>query len=280
MNILHFESVADCIDDARKPFSRKCNAKAYQTKVVAPRKNAVGWYGVDGGLDDITRMVEITGYPEGGAIISTLCDSLVESIPPALGVRRKKRRSDFGDEYDIHAAMRGAHDRAWTSSHRELRHGSGIARIVVDICARASTSADSLRWRGVAGIVLCVMLRKAGYSVEVLAALATRDPFRLGPLLWTCVVSPRGGSVDVDYLAATLALPGFFRTFGFAGVIRAADKARCNVAPSLGFSVPVAEIYAPAGDCIEFLVPDSVLDETAAREWVLNPIALLQGDSA
>jgi hypothetical protein len=197
VNILHFDSVADCVDDSRKPFVLKHNAKVCHERVAARREEPTSWYGIDGGPDDITRMVETTGYSEGGSLISTMCDSIVDSLPPALGVRRKKRRSDAGDEYDIHAAMLGAHDRAWTRSHRELRRGAGIARVVVDICANATTSAESLRWRGVAGIALCTMLRKAGYSVEVLAALATRLSFKLGPLLWTCVVSPRATSTTL-----------------------------------------------------------------------------------
>lgn len=281
MRTLHFDSLSACVDDTRRPFKRAANTDRFDRAVNNNNKGGdSSWYGVAGGFPAVSGMVEFTGYPEGGRMVSAMCDSLQASLPPALGIRRKKRRADSGDEYDIHSAMRGAHDRAWTQSHRELRHGLGVVRIIVDICANGGTHADSLRWRGVAGITLCTMLRQAGYSVEIVAAMGVRDAFKREMLLWTCVVNSRHGSVDVDSLAAVLVLPGFFRTYGFAGIIRAADNFKADAVDGLGYPLPVSNIYEPRGDCIELIVPNEVLDEEKARDWVNESVTLLQGDTA
>jgi hypothetical protein len=279
MKTLHFDSLSECIDDTRQPFKRRANNSAFKNSVTY-RKGSPSWHGTEGGFSAVSNMVEFTGYPEGGRRIAAMTDSLQASLPPALGIKRKKRRADSGDEYDVHAAMRGAHDRAWVQSHKEIRHGLGIVRIIVDICSDGGTSADNLQWRGVAGTTLCTMLRQAGYSVEMVAAMGTQNSFGRETLLWTCVVNSRHGSTDIDSLAAVFALPGFFRTYGFAGVIRAADNARRDVHSGLGKSVPVSNIYEPRGDCIEFIVPTDVLNEDKAREWINDSIALLQGNSA
>jgi hypothetical protein len=279
MKTLHFDSLSACVDDSRRPFRRQANTQAFQTKAV-DRKSSQDWHGVEGGFPAVSTMVETTGYPEGGQRIAAMIDSLQAFLPPALGIRRKKRRADSGDEYDCHAAMRGAHDRAWTQSHKEIRHGFGVVRIIVDICASGGTSADDLQWRGVAGITLCAMLRQAGYSVEMVAAFGAQKAFADETLLWSCIIGSRHGSTDIESLAAVFALPGFFRTFGFAGVIRAADNARCDVQEGLGFPVPVSNIHESRGDCIEFIVPADVLDERNARKWLEESIALLQGNSA
>ncbi len=279
MRTLHYDSLSACIDDTRRPFKRATNKHHFNVTVVN-KGASQSWFGIDGGFPEVANMVEFTGYPEGGRMVSTMSDSLQASLPPALGIRRKKRRADSGDEYDVHAAMRGAHDRAWTQSHREMRHGLGIVRIVVDICGDAGIRADKLRWRGVAGITLCAMLRQAGYSVEIVAAMGVRNAFKDQTFLWTCVINSRHGSVDIDSLAAVLALPGFFRTYGFAGIIRAADNFKADAANGLGQAIPVSNIYEPRGDCIELIVPNEVLDEDKARKWINDSIALLQGDTA
>ncbi|MEN6407866.1 MAG: hypothetical protein ABFC77_15540 [Thermoguttaceae bacterium] len=279
MRTLHFDSLSACVDDTRRPFNRATNTRRFNSTVVNRRDDS-SWFGVEGGSPAVANMVEFTGYPEGGRMISAMSDSLQATLPPALGIRRKKRRADSGDEYDIHSAMRGAHDRAWTQSHRELRHGLGVVRIIVDICGDAAKRANALQWRGVAGITLCTMLRQAGYSVEIVAALGVINAFKQETLLWTCIVNSRHGSVDIDSLAAVLALPGFFRTYGFAGIIRAADNFKSDAADGLGYPVPVSNIYEPRGDCIELIVPNEVLDEDKARDWINESIALLQGDTA
>ncbi len=279
MRTLHFDSLSACVDDTRRPFNRSANNRLFNFTVVN-RHESPSWFGVEGGSPAVANMVEFTGYPEGGRMISAMSDSLQASLPPALGIRRKKRRADSGDEYDVHAAMRGAHDRAWIQSHREMRHGLGVVRIIVDICADAGTHATALSWRGVAGITLCTILRQAGYSVEIVAAMGVNNAFKRETLLWTCVVNSRHGSVDIDSLAAVLALPGFFRTYGFAGIIRAADNFKADANSRLGRSVPVSNIYEPRGDCIELIVPNEVLDEDKARDWINESIALLQGDTA
>lgn len=275
MITLHFESLSACVDNARMPFRRKANLAKFRT--VINHSHSRAWHGIDGGFPAVSNMVEFTGYPEGGQLIAEMLDNLVESLPRALGIRRKKRRAELGDEYDIHAAMRGDHDRAWIQSRRELRSGAGLARIIVDIGDRASVPADQLQWRGVAGIVLCTMLREAGYSVDMIAAFASQRPFANESLLFTVTVSGRHASVDPDTLAAVLVLPGFFRTFGFAGIIRAADNHHADVVPKLGFPVPVVNVYDPVGDMPDFVVPSSVMSDETARGWVKDSIALIQG---
>jgi len=273
---LHFENVAALRHMAQSvPFSNQYNQRKVQSFLTNPNGD---WLGIEGGAPAALAAL-VDGYPAGENLVRHFHDQIACHLPRALGHHRAKRRGNFGDEVDVHSVLRGAFDRAWTSSTRAIRKGTGILRLVVDIGANDHTSAEELRWRGIAGLALAEVMGKAGYSVEIVAGFAIRNLCATGnkKMMFTTVVKPRSTQADIGLLAATVALPGFFRTLGFAAVVRAADDQGVNVDSGLGNYLDVSGVLPVPDKVTQLFVPQSVVDEQGAVDWVKATVTLLQG---
>lgn len=281
MITLHSDGIMDAVDLVRAKPKNRANA-AMMTKAVTSRQADDSWYGPGvANCEQALEQIERSGNPVVAGHIQEMRESLVVSLPRALGIRRRKHKSDHGDEFDIHASIQGRHDRAWTRSTRELRHGLGVVRIVADIGGNCDVDAQVLQWRGIAAVVLSDILREAGYSVEIIAGFSANHSFRNNPvgILWTCVVKSRFGSTDVETLSATVASPAFFRTCGFAAIIHAADRNRLMITDGLGSVVNLSTVLPSSPDFIELFVSSSVANIDTCREWINDSIAVIQGDN-
>ena len=282
--VQHFDSIAAMAVDLSAPFT----GPEASTNASMSRRHTVGatlgasWYGVDVSSDQLRKMATVDGYPKGGDSMRGFHERVAARLPRALGFMRTKRKGDQGDELDYHAVLRGASDRAWTKSSRTIKAGSGVLRLCVDIAGNCSHSADALRWRGIAGASLAEVMRKAGYSVEIQAVLATACPDIHSSIntYTSVVVKSRKSAVDFDQLAATIGLTGFFRTFGFHSIIRGCDIAGKCADSDLGYYLS-AESVAPLDPKITtlFISPD-VMSEQTAVDWVARSVKLLQGAKA
>ena len=136
-----------------------------------------------------------------------------------------------------------------------------------------------MRYRGIAATALSQIMMTAGYTVELVAAFATRNTMRdkQNNILISTVIKPRGGRMDKGLLSATVCLPGFFRTYGFASLIRACDEANSDVCSSLGNALAVQGVYPLNSALTQLFVPMSVRDEETATNWIKATIKLLQG---
>jgi hypothetical protein len=241
------------------------------------------WLGIEGGAPAALAAL-VDGYPRGEQMVREFHDNIAASLPRAVGVQRRRLRGAMGDELDIHAVNRGNVDRAWSTSSRAIRRGSSILRLVVDICANGDTSASSMQWRGVAGLALSEVMSKAGYSVEIVAAFAVNGYLatsrRTGDMTCTVVVKPRGVQADLGMLAATVALPAFFRTLGFCAIIRCADNQGKIVSDGLGHYLDVAGVLPVPDKVTQLMVPQSITSHDSAVQWVRESVALLQGSVA
>jgi hypothetical protein len=240
------------------------------------------WLGIDGGAPAALAAL-VDGYPHGEQMVREFHDNIAASLPRAVGVQRRRLRGAMGDELDIHAVNRGNVDRAWSTSSRALRRGSSILRLVVDICANGDTSASSMQWRGVAGLALSEVMSKAGYSVEIVAAFAVSGYLasnRQGNMTCAVVVKPRGVQADLGLLAATVALPAFFRTLGFCAIVRCADDQGKIVSAGLGHYLDVAGVLPVPDKVTQLMVPQSITSRESAVQWVRESVALLQGSVA
>ena len=272
---LHYPSVADLRHMAQsEPFKKSENATLVQKYLTGTK--GCDWYGMDGGAAAVLR-AQVDGYPEGERTIRAFHDEIAASLPRALGHHRAKKRGAFGDELDVHAMNRGQFDRAWTSSTRAIRAGSGILRLVVDVCASGETSASAMRWRGIAGLSLAEVMGKAGYSVEIVAAWAAKL-YGVEDCYACCstVVKPRTTQADFGLLAATVALPGFFRILGFAALVRAYDDMGKIADSSLGSYADVSGLLPVPDKVTQIIVPGSVVSKQSAVDWVKQTVTLLQ----
>jgi hypothetical protein len=276
--LVHYESVAEMVAETVKPYASKRNSE------IATKFNLrddYRWHGIEGGLSAVKRAI-VEGFPEGERTVSEFRDKLHDKLPRALGHSRAKVRRDMGDELDYHAMLKGNNDRAWTTSTRQIRRGSGVLRVVVDIGANAHTSASALRWRGVAGAALCETMRKAGYSLEIVAGYGIEDAdagdtMNLGV---SVVIKPRNAPIDNGLLAATVCLPGFFRTAGFSAIVRAADNAGKSCDSGLGHYLDISGILPVPDKVTQIFVPGNVASEEDALNWVKDTVTLLQGARA
>jgi len=272
---MHYPTVFALRSESERPMVRQCN-EARRVKYLTSTNDA--WLGIAGGAAAAIRALT-DGYPQGERAVREFHDKIKADLPRAEGHHRAKRRGNFGDELDIHTVNRGACDRAWTSSTRAIRKGTGILQLVVDIGANGSTSPDELRWRGIAGLSLSEVMSRAGYSVEMVAAFAVQNicDFKNRRMMFSCIVKPRGSQPDYGLLAATVALPAFFRVLGFSSIIRAADQQCVNVGDGLGNYLDVSGVLPVADKVSQLFVPQSVVNERTATEWVKQTVALLQG---
>jgi hypothetical protein len=277
-NITHLEyaSVAALRHEAQNvPCKRQAN-QAVIAKVLS-RKASPFTSGFSS--DELMAMLR-DGYPEGEMTIRAFHDKITADLPRALGHNRTRIRGVSGDELDIHTMNNGAFDKAWSTSARRIKKGSGILRLCVDVCANGSADAYSLRWRGIAGLALAEVMIRAGYSVEIVAALAVsnftrgQDHFNMTA---TIVVKPRTSQADYGMLAATVALPAFFRTLGFCAIARAADNIKKSVEDGLGQYLDVSRVLPVPDKITQLFVPAEVTSEANAVKWVKQSITLLQG---
>ena len=282
--VQHFDSIAAIASDLTAPFTgpeKGANASMSHLHTIGANRGA-SWYGLGVTSDQLRHMATVDGYPQGGDIMRGFHEQVAARLPRALGFMRIKRKGDQGDELDYHAMLRGASDRAWTKAARAIKSGSGVLRLCVDIAGNFSQSADALRWRGIAGASLAEVMRKAGYSVEIQAVLATSTPDTEESIntYASIVVKSRKATVDFDQLAATIGLPGFYRTFGFHAIVRGCDIVGKRADRDLGYYLS-AESVAPLDPKVTTLfVSPEVMNEQTAVEWVARSVKLLQGAKA
>ena len=274
---MHYSTVSELRHEAGQRMKRDYN-EARRHKYMTSNNDQ--WLGVKGGAAAAVEALT-KGYPEGERAVTAFHEQIKADLPRAEGHHRAKRRGAFGDELDVHAVNRGQLDRAWTSSTRAVRKGTGILRLVVDVGANGGTSADELRWRGIAGLSLSEVMSRAGYSVEMVAAFAVQginhDRRANSRMMFSCVVKPRGVQPDYGLLAATVALPAFFRTLGFTSIIRACDRQDVPVDDGLGPYLDVSGVLPVPDKVTQLCVPQSVISESTAAEWVKLTVKLLQG---
>ena len=280
LNHTFFASVAELRAMLDAPWNEKSNKKLATSHME--RDNGASWHGIDGGAKAVVACVE-NGYDIGEKAIREFSEAIKAALPRAVGVNRVKVKGDSGDDLDVHAVNRGDFSRAWTSSKRRVRTGSTSLRLCIDIGANASMNADALQWRGIAGLALAEIMTKAGYNVEIIACCAIRDHW-VGSdneaTTFSVVVKDRNARPDLGLLAATVALPGFFRSYGFAALIRSADDMKQKANSGLGRYLDVSGVLPVPERMTQLFVQGTVHDRASAIDWVKQSVTLLQGARA
>lgn len=272
----HYNSISEMKAAIVQPFRLAHNA-TIDHKNIDGMGDRRDWYGIDGGAAKVREIVGMTHEPVE-KLMRDFHAKLGAKIPRAVGISRSIVRDSTGDSLDYHSMLRGNHDRAWVSSKRRLKRGHGIIRLVVDIGGNCNSSAEKLQWRGVAGLTLAETLTKAGYSVEIVAGFAVESHTNnySDKATITCTVKPRNGAVNYGVLSSTIGLTGFFRVYGFAAIIKDADKRGSTVSGNLGHIVALSNVLPVPEKVTQFIVPQDVSDDRTATAWVQDTIKLLQ----
>jgi len=217
MNDRHYESVAELM--AVKPSATNARTERNESFI---QLRSVGHYAHKGqswwGVRNVEEVVRISkdGWPAG---LEKVWSSLqVLEMPEMISVRRKKVRKSFGDHLDIQRVYQGDLERAWESTERHPSRGVGhtTTTIFVDINASYSTTADSCFWRGACAIVLADALERAGRSARIIG-FTHLDSQYIGHggqhTTTSILLKDYSDRLDLNYLALTTALAGFYRTW-------------------------------------------------------------------
>lgn len=220
------------------------------------------------------------GWPEG---VERLMQLATREVSPS-SIRRRRERADQGAELDIHAVYRGDLSRAWTRSRRKASATARSISLVIDLAANCNITADQLFWRGAAALRLVSALTDAGYNVGIFGAAAGEGVDVEGKVNTCQIVSIKDEDqpLDLDRLAALTAMPGFFRTSLFVGIVKCADLAGKVVDYSLGYAntkhlaAGVAVLPIPQN----VIVQEPVLDQQSAEAWIDKVLGELEGARA
>jgi hypothetical protein len=239
------------------------------------RKSELSWLGVSSVKE--LRSVLKNGYPAGVAKLEKIT---VGELPAPQDIRRRRVRSDQGDELDMQAVYRGDLSRAWSRTKRQSRTSVRSVSIVIDLCGNASVTSDELFWRGAAGLRLADELTTAGYSVAVYGAAGAVRIDSTGDqrLAQFVEIKAEDAPMDMDRLASLTCLAGFFRTSLFTGIIWAADKLGSRVDYGLGQSgnATIAEGIKALPIPQDAIIQPPVKNKDTAEAWlksVLEQIA-------
>jgi hypothetical protein len=239
------------------------------------RKSDKDWLGVRSVSE--LRSVLTKGYPEGVAKLEKIT---VGDLPAPQDIRRRRVRSDQGDELDMQAVYRGDLSRAWSRTKRQSRNSVRSVSIVIDLAGNANVTSDELFWRGAAGLRLASELTEAGYSVAIYGAAGAEEITTQGSnnVCQFVEIKAEDSPLDMDRLASLTCLSGFFRTSLFTGIYFAADKLGLQASYGLGRSNNklLAEGIKALPIPQEAIIQTAVKSKSSAEAWlksVLEQIA-------
>lgn len=177
---------------------------------------------------DATRRLVRDGWARGVKLIDSVVNSV--TVPAPRSVRRAPMWRGQGDEIDQQRVWAGNLDRAWRTTGRERRNGPCRVRLIVDSIANAGVDAKDMRWRGVAALRLTDVLTEAGYSVQVEGAINAKGGCGYsGRFKLRTIVKEYTQPLDLLTLAATTAMPAFFRSLMHTWGMVVADRERIGV---------------------------------------------------
>ena len=185
------------------------------------------WFGVSGGSDEVIRLRE-TGWKEGMNKARRAIGDISE-VPRLRDSRRRRHFGDQGDTIHMDRVYSGQLDQAWESRQREVRSGfdMGVIRILVGLTTSCGVSGEKMFWRGAAAAVLAEALELAGRPVEIVAYSHVdhlyggyNGEYEAQARCDAITVKASGDPLDLDGLAATLCLSGYYRYYIF--------KAKCS----------------------------------------------------
>lgn len=219
MNDRHFDSVQDMM--AVQPSAE--NITAHVDKAIDMPENLGDWYGIDT-LSALRGAVE-RSWADG---LQKMNKHMREVHMSAVGsVKRRRVRQDFGDHLDIHRVYAGDLSRAWLATERKISHGLGRDHVTIlaSIGGDSNRSADAMFWKGATVCVLAQGMEASGRRVQIVGFYHGGGAYRgrKGTTTVSFTLKDYDTPLDVNRVAATTALAGFFRIWCFRALLSAKD---------------------------------------------------------
>lgn len=212
--IRHYDGLNDYAT-LRKPNSKN---QAVYDDTEGYIKSGKSWMGVDT-LEELEAAVR-NGWTDGLARIQETLDSIDVDVRPT-SIKRRTSRGDQGDDYDVHRAMSGGLDKAWSRRSRQARTGSagGVVTIAVALTLDGGQDSSTQFWRGAACVKIADALTAAGYQVEIVAYHPSGNSFSnsKGTPNSLKLVAAKEAHMPLDLVALTtlVALAGTTRYYSF-----------------------------------------------------------------
>jgi len=190
------------------------------------RDGGRSWFGVDGGRNEVVRIIDAGYWPEGMEKFERAFDKI--EAPRAKSIRRRLARGPFGDSLDIHAVYRGDLERAWTRHVRRAAHGTAYKTIYFPLIHMGKTDADSIFWRAAAMVKLADAFTEAGYSVEIVGHHGVASGWNDGgyhksenddAVYHRVVIKSHSAPLDKAALVLAACLAGYSRHVGFKAIM-------------------------------------------------------------
>jgi hypothetical protein len=210
------------------------------------------------------------GWDEGVKLMDSVAGSV--EIPTPVSIRRRNVWSDQGDEVEMQRVWQGQLDTAWRKVAKPLGMGPKRVRVVIDSIASGGEDEQRMRWRGVAAMKLADALINAGYSVQVESAFKGSDG---GDWIARVIVKEYTAPLDLSSLAATTALPAFFRALGHDWHFIPSERRIYDTGYGVG-TLNKDDVADSGDDAPVFLASPKLTTDTKAAEWVADCVKELQ----
>ncbi len=224
---IHFDSILEVMEAEE---SENSNNKRRFRRLMAGRAGKGDWYGPtnhdskdvinhallgDAALyenhvkDMLSQLEDLEGY------------RTIDYEQSIKEVKRRKIRSHFGDEIDIHKVYQGDLERAWSSTERvEVDRKHHLVTLLIDLVENSTQAVRPTLWKAAVAVFLQREIEKAGKSVRILVG-STSEGSLAGmhkTVTTSIVVKEYNQTLNFERLAAMTHL-GFYRTFGFAAKV-------------------------------------------------------------
>lgn len=240
-----------------------------------------GWCGTDEAMRDGETPTATTlrlireGWDEGVKLMDSVAGSV--DIPTPLSIRRRNVWSDHGDEVDMQRVWQGQLDTAWRRVAKPLGMGPKRVRVVIDSIASAGVEPEQMRWRGVAAMKLADALINAGYSVQVESAFKGNDTDDGKEWVARVIVKEYTAPLDLSSLAATTAMPAFFRALGHEWHF-IPSKSRIKAAGYYVCTLDKSDVADSDDEAPVFLAHQELTTGKKAATWVAECVKELQSE--
>jgi len=260
------ETDSRCAEDFKKCVADRFNQKSGES--------AKRWFGCET-LPEYLDIME-RGAPE---FTKMLISGNVD-IKPARSIKRKRVKSDYGDELDIHAVNRGDLSTAWTRRGARVVSGARNVRLLVNIGLSSDKTSKQAQWRGIAALSIAETLVNAGYNVAIDIIAAGDGVTDKENNFCAVPIKDYQAPLDIASLAAATCFVGYMRGAGFYSMVL------CDGVLSGGRGCPtsdadIIEKFIPAyyKDASEkvLLISRDVLSESDARKCINKTLENVQG---
>jgi hypothetical protein len=203
--------MADALETARRGLP---HCAANQKVLDEHRAHEDGeWYGMDKpvGLNYLVALAN-GGWSKGAKRLFDSQDKI--SAPRVESLTRKMEWQDQGEEISLDRLYSGEFDQMWRGFKPTVKAGrSRVVKVVYGIACSGAADSEALFWSGACATVFADALCKAGYSVQVEAAIMGKH---VSGEQFDSRIAVKGSEdpLSITNMAATLCLSGFFRCIG------------------------------------------------------------------